>query len=101
LKKLAGIIKVVRENAKYFPVKVRPECEHAFYRYAISGNNPISRMLSHAPKTFMDIFNHKHHYITPLNQLPLFKSLGYDQHSCPVCEDVDENIILAWLKEGV
>lgn len=31
--------------------------------------------------------------------MPLFKQLGYDQNQCPVCEKVNENIVLAWLKD--
>ncbi len=34
LKKLDGILEKIRDNAKYFNVKVRPNSEHAYYRYA-------------------------------------------------------------------
>ena len=37
LKKLDGILKRVREHAKYFDVKVREGCEHSYYRYAWHG----------------------------------------------------------------
>ena len=88
LKKLESILEKVREGAKYFPVKIRPECEHAFYRYVHDGKAMING----------SIFNTKKHYIAPLFQLPLFKALGYDQDQCPVCREVEDNIYLAWLK---
>jgi dTDP-4-amino-4,6-dideoxygalactose transaminase len=91
LKKLEGILKKVREHAKYFPVKVRPGCEHAFYRYAW--------MLQQPTMLPPENFNFKRHYITPLFKLPLFKTLGYNQEQCPVCQNVEEKICLAWLKE--
>jgi dTDP-4-amino-4,6-dideoxygalactose transaminase len=93
LKKLAGIIKIQQEHAKYFPVKVRENCEHAFYRYAFNRHKWYSKM-----DETID-YNFKQHYITPLYLMPLFKSLGYDQHCCPVCEQVEENIVLCWLKD--
>jgi dTDP-4-amino-4,6-dideoxygalactose transaminase len=97
LKKLSGILQTVRENAKYFPVKVRPECESSFYRYAFSKSYPLctNKILNNEG---MEKFNFKQHYITPLFKLPLFQSLGYDQEQCPVCQEVEENICLAWLK---
>ena len=97
LKKLDGILKVYREYATYFHVKVRPRCEHAFYRYALTKyNHPaIYFILRNGSK----LFNIKQHYITPIYQMPLFKQLGYDQHQCPVCEDVESNIILEWIKD--
>ena len=92
LKKLDGIVKKSQEDSKYFNVKVRSECEHAFYRYAWNiKDDDMSRSSSK--------FNLKRHYITPLFKLPLFKQLGYDQEQCPTCQKVEENIILAWHKE--
>jgi dTDP-4-amino-4,6-dideoxygalactose transaminase len=86
LKKLDDILKVYREDAKYFPVKVRPECEHSYYRYAwTSGCDAIPCK-----------FNDKTGYIKPIYQMPLFKQLGYKQDQCPVCEVVNQNIVLAW-----
>jgi perosamine synthetase len=106
LKKLDDILKVYREDASLHPVKIRPECEHSFYRYAWTGpvseniyrffNNICGEDLRHRDSDF----NYKAGYITPLYQMPLFKHLGYEQHQCPVCEDVNENIILAWHKEA-
>jgi dTDP-4-amino-4,6-dideoxygalactose transaminase len=93
LKKLEGILETVREHAKYFPVKVRPGCEHAYYRYAFHRKNEPA-FNKKAP-----LFNVKRHYITPLYKMPLFKALGYQDGLCPVCEEVEENIVLAWLKE--
>jgi len=94
LKKLEGILKSVREHAKYFPVKVRPDCEHAYYRYAMTYSE-----WTKLPEEWHYMYNWKQHYITPLYKLPLFQSLGYDQNQCPVCEEVEENIVLAWLRE--
>jgi len=100
LKKLEGVLQTVREYAEYFPVKVRPGCEHAYYRYAFTeANTPIEMTLY--KKMLRNKITYKRHYIKPIYQMPLFKSLGYGQHCCPVCEDVEENIVLAWLKEGV
>jgi dTDP-4-amino-4,6-dideoxygalactose transaminase len=100
LKKLEDILSVYWERAKTFvDIKMRPECEHAFYRYATVVDDSdewvcIARIaLSHK-------FNFKRHYITPIYRMPLFRSLGYPDHLCPVCEEVEENIILAWLKEA-
>lgn len=99
LKKLHGIIKAQQEHAPSV-VKIRPECEHSFYRYAWTRTpedmkTPIKDILD------MSLMNFKHHYITPIFKMPLFTSLGYDQHYCPVCERVDEDIILAWPREGI
>jgi hypothetical protein len=44
-------------------------------------------------------FTEKHHYIDPIYRMPLFRSLGYPDGLCPVCEEVDDKIVLAWLKE--
>jgi dTDP-4-amino-4,6-dideoxygalactose transaminase len=97
LKKLESILKVYREQAKNYDVKVRPECEHAYYRYASTDE-----------RNYMDDgvvlrdgveFTEKHHYIDPIYRMPLFRSLGYPDGLCPVCEDTEKNIVLAWLKE--
>jgi hypothetical protein len=89
-------LKVCRANAACFPVKVRPECEHAFYRYAWNRqDHPVTVEIWDNDNIYM-----KPHYITPLYRMPLFKSLGYPDHLCPVCEDTEKNIILAWLKEA-
>jgi len=101
LKKLTGILKNVREHAKYFPVKVRPGCEHAYYRYAFENNYPtwdiqLFEMLS--KNNIAQLFKAKQHYITPLYKMPLFQSLGYPDNLCPVCEEVEGNIVLAWMK---
>jgi len=97
LKKLDGILKVYRERAKHYGVKVRPKCEHAYYRYASTDE-----------RNYMDDgivlrdgieFVEKQHYITPLYKMPLFHSLGYPDGLCPVCEEVEDKIVLAWLKE--
>jgi perosamine synthetase len=96
LKKLEGIINALQEYAGCFPVKIRADCEHSFYRYAYIADDPKQDIELYNEWL---AFNIKRHYIKPIYQMPLFQSLGYDQHCCPVCEQVDENIILAWLKE--
>lgn len=107
LKKLDGIIKIQQKYAKWFPVNVRPECKHSFYRYAFTDDRFKMEdgviLIGEPNNTEIKSreFNTKNHYITPLFKLPLFKSLGYQDGLCPVCEKVDENIVLAWLKESV
>ena len=98
LKKLDGILKVYREYAKYFTVKVRPGCEHAYYRYAF---NVYDFLINKKEDNILSkpIFEHKNHYITPLYKMPLFRSLGYPNGLCPVCEEIESKIVLAWLKE--
>jgi dTDP-4-amino-4,6-dideoxygalactose transaminase len=92
LKKLEGILKVYQENAKYFPVKVRPECTSAFYKYAFT--EPLKKKLP-------EKFNTKQHYITPIYKMPLFQTMGYEPGLCPVCEETEKNIVLAWFKNPV
>ena len=90
LKKLPGIIDKYQELAKPFNIPVRPNCTSAYYKFATPG----------APKKIdKAIYNTKQHYITPLYQLPLFRSLGYPQNLCPVCEEVEKNIHVSWVKE--
>lgn len=102
LKKLDGILRVVRENAKYFDVKVRRDCEHAFYRYAFTINSECPALdIALYKKMLKGKIEAKIHYITPLYRMPLFQQLGYDQHQCPVCEEVEENIVLCWLRNEV
>jgi hypothetical protein len=109
-------LKVYREYAKYFPVKVRPNCEHAFYRYAVLpknrkyengiysidlGNGRIPRWFDLVYDEDRIVYYHvKNHYISPIYRMPLFRSLGYPDGLCPACEAVEENIVLAWLKEA-
>jgi dTDP-4-amino-4,6-dideoxygalactose transaminase len=90
LKRLAGIIEQYQENAKHFDIPVRPNCTSAYYKYA----SPKIKENPNSEKFYM-----KHHYITPLYRIPKFRSLGYQQNQCPVCEAVERNIKLAWLKE--
>jgi len=93
LKKLDWILQEYRNRARHFLVNVRPECESAFYRYAWRDRGYGFGI------TTLDVFyNIKRHYIKPIFQMPLFQSLGYDQEQCPVCREVDEEIILAWPK---
>ncbi len=89
LKKLGKILAKVQSYAGNFGVKVRPGCEHAFYRYA-------SKAMAEDQFGF---YRQKRGYIKPIYRMPLFRSLGYPDGLCPTCEDVEENIVLAWLKE--
>jgi len=95
LKKLEGIIKIHKEYARCFPIKVRHGCEHSFYRYAWNGD-----WKTHACDKW-NLFNAKYEYISPIFTMPLFKSLGYDQNQCQVCQKVNRIISLAWLKKNV
>jgi dTDP-4-amino-4,6-dideoxygalactose transaminase len=92
LKKLDSILAIYQENAKYFPVKVRPECTSAFYKYAYT---------EVVKKKMPDKFNFKQHYITPIYKMPFFQTMGYEPGLCPVCEKVEENIVLAWMKDVI
>jgi len=94
LKKLNKILIDARSCAKYFPINIRPGCDHAFYRYAYLGEeiNVVPNAFSSASIVPVS----KRHYVTPLFKLPLFKNLGYDQDQCPVCQKVEEVIVLAW-----
>lgn len=95
LKKLDEILKVIRKYAaKSFDINVRPNCNSAYYRYAWTSHNE-SEFDYYKKRPEFEV---KKHYITPIYQMQLFKQLGYDQHQCPVCEKVNENIVLAWLK---
>lgn len=121
LKKLSAILAIYQENAKYFNVKVRPGCESAYYKYVVN-NEAILNYMDNAKKDsiMFSIFDGgiifltsiydmpefkriyaKRHYIDPIYQMPLFKQLGYDQHQCPTCEEVEKNIVLAWFKNPV
>lgn len=92
LKKLDGILKQYRDDAKYFPVKVREGCQHSYYRYAWDGKE-------HDEMHIEDKFNSKFGYITPIFTMPLFRNLGYDQEQCPVVQEINKNIVLAWQKQ--
>lgn len=91
LKKLESIIKVYQDNAKDFDIPIRPGCTSSYYKYATM--NPVN------PNP--DKYNFKQHYIRPINQMPLLKSLGYDPDECPVCDEVESRICLGSMKEIV
>jgi len=93
LKKLDGILEIVKSHAQDFNIKVRPGCEHAYYRYAQT--EPFKFWCEEVVAKYYT----KSHYITPIYRMPLFQHLGYDKYCCPVCENVEENIMLTWLKE--
>ena len=88
LKKLDGILDKLNEGSKHFNIDVRPDCQHAWYRYAYFNDCEIP-----------DDMLMKKHYITPIYNAPLFQQLGYSKNQCPVAEWVDENINLAWYKQ--
>ena len=93
LKKLDGIVEEAQDYSKFFDdVKVRPGCTHAFYRYVWECNehNDLSIL--------RNIFNFKKHYINPIYKMPLFKALGYQDGLCPMCEKINRDIMLVWLK---
>lgn len=91
LKKLDGLLKLYRKDAEMFPVEIRPECEHSFYRYAWRGDIPEWINSVHD----VSEFTAKKGYIKPIFQMPLFRSLGYDKNQCPVVQKVNEEITLA------
>jgi dTDP-4-amino-4,6-dideoxygalactose transaminase len=90
LTKLDDILKQYQELAKQFDIPLRPGCTSAYYKFA-------SQNMQKNPNE--EIFHMKDHYITPAYKLPLFREKGYEQNICPVCEEVDSKIKLAWLKE--
>ncbi|MFW9969287.1 MAG: DegT/DnrJ/EryC1/StrS family aminotransferase [Candidatus Odinarchaeota archaeon] len=102
LKKLNDIVSKLQDDSRHFPVKIRSECEHSFYRYPMSYiTNKSIFDLDISWKYQYQYFNFKRHYITPIYKMPLFKSLGYEDGLCPVCEAVNEDIVLAWHKEVI
>lgn len=92
LKKLDSIIKKYQELAKNFDIPIREKCTSSYYKFASLNmpKNPDKKL-----------FDMKDHYITPLYRLPLFRELGYAQNLCPVCEEVESKIKLAWLREVI
>jgi len=121
LKKLSGILKVYQDEAIHFPIKVRPECTSTFYKYAwmpdkifdglpVVPHDKSSPPYPHVHDQMNCAWYHEHldfkfdikqHYITPIYQMPLFRHLGYDEHLCPVCEEVEKGIVLAWFKNPI
>lgn len=93
LTKLEDILSKHQEDSRFFPVKVRPNCTHVYYRY------PVVDVYCEEQNYYdKDKFNSKDGYITPLYKMPLFKTLNYPQNQCPVCESVEKNIKLYWQK---
>lgn len=89
LKNIDKRIKPFVENAKYFDIPIRKNCTSTYYKYAsLNDKNPDPER-----------FDMKQGYITPLYQMPLFRSLGYNQHECKICEEVQSIIHIASLKE--
>ncbi len=97
LRKLAVIVGNNIEHAKGIDIKVREHCEHSYYRYAWKATKGEYKTLKYLSENNKIDINIKRHYITPINLMPLFKGLGYEDN-CPVCKEVNENIVLAWLK---
>lgn len=93
----------LRNIAEDFPVKVRDLCDPAYYRYAWRVKDATNEQIAflNGGRIKGSIFNFKKHYIKPIFQMPLFQHLGYDQDQCPVCREVDEDIILAWPKNSI
>jgi len=90
LKKLGPIIEQYQELAKPFKIPVRENCTSAYYKFAT---------LEKPEKLNKTKYNTKQHYITPIYKMPVFRELGYRQNLCPVCEEVEKNIHVSWLKE--
>jgi len=89
LKKLPRIIEKYQKLAGYFNIPVRHGCTSAYYKFA---------SLDMAENPNEKLFNMKDHYIDLIYQMPLFKQLGYEKGLCPVCEEVESKIRLAWLR---
>ncbi len=97
LKKLEGILEKYRFDAQNFPVKVREDAIHSYYRYAFVPDNKVEDDFW---MTFNDDnFLIKQGYITPIFKMPLFQELGYSQKQCPNVQNVNDKIILAWRRE--
>jgi dTDP-4-amino-4,6-dideoxygalactose transaminase len=92
LKKLPEIFDKYQEMAKDFNIPLRPGCTSAYYKFA-SMNMPKN------PNK--ELYNMKNSYVTPIYKIPLFRFLGYEQNLCPVCEEVDKKIKVAWVKEPI
>ena len=99
LKKLEGLLEKYRDDAKYFPVKIRPGCTHSFYRYAWTDCSD-EYLASQNVIRISEKFNLKAKYIDPIFLMPLFRHMGYDQEQCPVVQEVNKKIVLAWQKES-
>ncbi|MFA5130451.1 MAG: DegT/DnrJ/EryC1/StrS family aminotransferase [Patescibacteria group bacterium] len=94
LKKLDAIIEQYQSYGEQFAIPVRPGCTSAFYKFARRKVLTISGQ-------YADLFNFKNHYITPIYKMPEFQVRGYGGISCPVCEEIEDDIILAWLKNPI
>ena len=102
LKKLDWIVEQYQEYAKWFNIPVRENCTSAYYKFVPkTKDGQVLLNLSYTNEQAEKVFNFKDHYITPIYQMPLFRALGYEQNSCPVCEEVERNIKLASLKEVI
>jgi len=91
LKYLDKIVEHYNKMAEPFNIPVRENCVSSYYKYA------------HFNEVEIDdpVYETKDHYITPIYKMPLFRSLGYRQNLCPNCEEIEKNIKISSLKEGV
>jgi len=94
LKKLSDIIRQYQFYGARFDIPVRYGCTSAYYKFAKRKELTISGEYYH-------LFNFKEHYITPIYKMPAFWDLGYMSGICPVCEEVESDIRLAWLKNPI
>jgi hypothetical protein len=85
------VIEYDNKMAEPFNIPVRENCVSSYYKYP------------HFTDIELDdkIYDTKDHYITPLYKLPVFRSLGYRQNLCKNCEEIEKNIKVSSLKEGI
>lgn len=87
LKNIEKLLKPWKEGAKDFDIPVREGCTSTYYKYAAE------------PVKNKEKYNTKNGYIKPLYQMPYFRRIGYQQNICSVCEEVEKNIKISWLKD--
>lgn len=93
LKKLPEIMSVYRGYADMFDIPVREGCIHSYYKYALMGQDVMIK------GGHLEIFKFCRGYVRPIYQIPLFRNLGYAEGQCPVCEQLQDHIIIGSLKE--
>lgn len=100
LEKLPDIFDKYQEYAGWFNIPVREGCTSAYYKFVPkTKDGKVWLNLSYTQEEADKIFAFKQHYITPIYKMPLFRNLGYHQNICPVCEEVEKNIMIGWVKE--
>lgn len=88
LKNIKKLIKPYVDGAKGLDIPVREKCTSTYYKYATMDPS------KHDPEKF----DMKQGYIKPLYKFPLFRTFGYRQNLCPVCDYIEQNIYIANLK---